>query len=258
MKRERVEKTFWDTDFFEDSRIEEITEAFGDAAPAYYMRLALRMLREGGPIRFSGAVAILKKNHAGIQAESFVNHCISIGLFTKYGDEISSERVEREIASLREKRNQWNERKKKQKESRGNPAGITRDSEQEQEQEQEQEKELGRGGGGKPFEPPPEPEITYPPGFDTPGIRDWVPKVREKLRQHSRSLDQLGFEALCARYGGYPEPASTLEKALKFTCSLTSARNVVDPPDDSRRARDGPRKSNLETLAELRKQYEGE
>lgn len=142
LKKEKVEQTFWDTDYFETSDIEDIEDRFGDAAPAYYQRLALRILREGGYIRFDAAVGILKKKSIGQRAEEFVNYCVGIGLLYRDGAYLRSGRADREIEKLSSKRDEWRKRKRIQKdspkppqefpqESHENPQGIPQDSEEE-------------------------------------------------------------------------------------------------------------------------------
>lgn len=141
-RKEKVEKTFWDTDFFQDSTIEELEDRWGDASPAYYMRIVLRILREGGAIRYESAISILKKRDIKDNAQAFLIECIGMGLFYRDGDSIRSKRADREIDQLSSKRDKWREKKKRfPKDSPENPLRFSGDSEKEKEQEKEKEVE---------------------------------------------------------------------------------------------------------------------
>lgn len=151
-KKEPCEKTLYDTDFFEDAKIQEIEAAFGDAASSWYQRIAFRILREGGPIRFAGAVAILSKTQCGARATEFLELCIEVELFYREGTLISSARADREIEALATKRDKWREKKRIPKpspqtpppfpgDSPENPEGIPEASEKEEEKEGEEDLE---------------------------------------------------------------------------------------------------------------------
>lgn len=244
MSGERVERTFWDTDFFEDSRIEDVMVEFGDAGAAWYMRLALRVLREGGAIRKKGAIGILRRMEIGDRAEAFIDYCVSIGLFFESGECISSKRAEREIADLTTKREKWREKK------RGQRKVVPGDKPGTQEQEQEEEQEDPKKETVTPITVA-VPAVEYPPELDTPGVREWVPKFAAKLRANGRTLDAIQLDAHFARYLGYPKPADDFETALKHSCSLTVCKNLYDPPTAGNGARASPRET-----AEERKRRE--
>lgn len=218
-RKERVDQTFFDTDFFDDSKIEEIEELFGDAAPCYYQRIAFRILKEGGPIRFSGAVAILKKRQIGERAEAFLNACIEIGLFYREGDLISSSRADREIESLRDKRDKWRKKKRPdgdspktptrfEGDSPGNPPRIRGDSEKEQEEEKEKEEEGKRNQGEVQEGEPPRPASKPVPDANRNGpappddpTEHLDPKTREFLPMAERALRPADAAEVMIRNG---------------------------------------------------------
>lgn len=188
LKKECVESTFFDTDFLQDSKIVEIEDVFGDAAPRYYIQIAFQILREGGPIRYQAAIAILKRTKLADESKKFIDYCVECDLFYRDGNYLSSQRADLEISSLKTKRDKWREKKRRfPKDSPENPRGFQGDSEKEQEKEQElegeneKEQEEGTGTFGgvqgeqrSPTEPPPnrtrtlEPEVKHPAAAPKP------------------------------------------------------------------------------------------
>lgn len=83
-----------------------------------------------------------------------------------------------------------------------------------------------------------------PAKYQTPVIREYVPKVIQKLRANNRQFGQMEFEALVMRCQC---DVKRLEEALIFTASLTKVLNVIEPDDRSRGSPKGP--SNLDVLA---------
>jgi hypothetical protein len=185
-RRERVEKTLFNTDFFSDSKIQEIECVFGDAAPAYYELIAFQVLKEGGPIRYAAALAMLRRKHIAERAEEFLTYCLDIGLFYKQDNLISSARADREIEALGTKREKWRKKKgghedseepaeRLQEDSKGNPGGIREDSEKEKEGEKDPEPSLKKGKGKrKPVE---KREVEPYVFLSDPEISKWTQKL---------------------------------------------------------------------------------
>jgi hypothetical protein len=117
-KRETVDKTFWDTDFFEDEGIVALEMEFGDAAPAYYMRIAFMILRNGGPIERRVVVHRLSKatSLTPESIEKLIELCEVYNLLIVSNGLLSSKRAEQEIHNLSEQREVWRDEKKLQRE----------------------------------------------------------------------------------------------------------------------------------------------
>lgn len=90
---------------------------------------------------------------------------------------------------------------------------------------------------GSPREPKPDFELVG--AFDTPEVRKalaaWAGKLKAQTR---RVLDQFQVDALCARF----QDPKRLVAALVFTCSLSSAKNVVEESESPERAPSAPPK----------------
>lgn len=164
-RKEKVEKTFFDTDFFKDEKIQYLIAEYGNDGPTWYLRIALAILSEGGELHGKMARAFLKQLQATPEAaERFLADCVEIGLFYLAGDVIRSYRADREVELLTTKRDSWRSRQRKSRDLHGCHTGVTRDSrvshrDSEKEQEKEQEPEVDRETGevqegGRPLPPP--------------------------------------------------------------------------------------------------------
>ena len=163
--KEKVSKTFLDTDFFADAKIQFLIAKFGAAGPTYYLRVALAILSEGGRVHSDIAGLFVEQlGTSADNAKAFLDACIRIGLLYQDGDFYGSARADREISALTDKRSKWREDKQKErasskapKRSKKTPHGVRLDttktqkeSEYEYEEEKEGEKEQEVNRKGKP------------------------------------------------------------------------------------------------------------
>lgn len=251
-KKEPVDKTLHDTDFFEDSKIQEIEATFGDAAPAYYLRVAFRILKEGGPIRFNAAIAILSKTKLGERANEFLSLCVEIGLFYRTEGLISSARADREIEALAGKRDKWREKKRIPKtpqqlpstlpgDSPGNPTGIPGDSEKEEEGEEEKDQDPEIVPIGIPPEPDLPDELAdfasqHLETLETATLRDFNIAAQHG-RRPMKQYPQLWFRPdelmeIVSRYGAQGIPPDQLHLGFRFVADWM--RGEIDNGRDAR------------------------
>lgn len=147
--KEKVDKTFLDTDFFFDSKIQYLIAELGAVGPTYYLRVALAILSEGGSLHQKIARSFVRQLGASDEAvESFFALCLEVGLLYEDGKTYRSARADREIQSLVDKRDNWRKRQNRKRDKVETPPTVTqvsrvtlRDSEEEKEKEQEEELE---------------------------------------------------------------------------------------------------------------------
>jgi hypothetical protein len=72
--------------------------------------------------------------------------------------------------------------------------------------------------------------IEAPPSFKSPELDKLILSWQMRLTQYNRTLDQIGLEALCSRFG----TPDKLKRALEYTLSLSKALNVIEPPEPGR------------------------
>ena len=93
---------------------------------------------------------------------------------------------------------------------------------------------------------PVEDDLVLPLGYGGPELLKWLKTWKLKLEKQGRRLDQMGVDALVLRYPNAPQD---MLRALVFSCSLTKALNVYDPPDktpvDNRTIAQGSVSKNL-------------
>ena len=144
-----VSRTFWDTDFFYDEKIQYLISEYGAAGVTWYMRIALAILSEGGELKPIIARTFLKQ--LGCEStDSFFEALQAVELIYLSPDKnLRSLRADREIASLQDKRAQWSarQRNRRNRDSLSSPPNVTRDTyvshrESEKEKEMEEEKEV--------------------------------------------------------------------------------------------------------------------
>lgn len=230
-RKERVDKTFWDTDFFQDSKIQEIEARFNDAAPAYYELIVFQILREGGSIRWQGAIAILRKKQIADQAEAFLTACVEIGLFFRDGEFIGSHRADKEIENLSAKRDTWRTRQNKKRVntetnksisqvSRVTHAVVTRDSEEEEEHEHEEEKEVDQ-----------EKEQEREAGGPSRHRKPEIPKRIEPPDPSSKpdDIDPNDWKQAVERLPQPTDPPSEWQKSNQWVCA--GRRPMLKYPD---------------------------
>lgn len=206
-RKEKVDRTFFDTDFFSDAKIQFLIAKFGAVATAYYLRIALAILSEGGSLHELIAHAFIEQLGASPETtQGFFEATIKVGLFYKEGETIRSHRADREIEQLLNKRDKWRKDKDRPKtppqpttDSTDVPPGIQADStkspkDSEEEEEGEQDKELegepGKRKGNRrrapkyrDFNPA---DFEWPPAWDERAIeqmRVWIEYKSETINK---------------------------------------------------------------------------
>jgi len=255
--KEKIEKTFFDTNFFDDAKIKFLENEFGDAGPAYYMRLILSILREGGALHERIAKSFLKKTQLGEgRIEEFLEACLEIGLLYLTEDKkyFRSHRADREIQALHEKRESWRSRQTKHRDSpsvthksRKRHASVTRDTnechrdseeEEEHEYEHEQEKVHEREPERRPKAEPPA-KVEHAPGVFL------APTEREKvISAHGEEFFNRCCEKLSAWIAQDPTPKRKRNGRNAAATFRVWVINAVSD-EDTRRARAGPLPNGL-------------
>jgi len=163
--KEKVDRTFFDTDFFLDSKIQFLLAEYGPAGPTYYLRIVLAILSEGGELSRKIATSFIKQlGKSEEEASDILNNLIEVGLLYDDGKFLRSSRADKEVGTLGDKREKWRikqrllreSKEKRERHPRESPECLGRHSvdseeEEEEEEEHEDEKELenesGKGTG---------------------------------------------------------------------------------------------------------------
>jgi hypothetical protein len=221
VSRAKLKHLLIDVHFFNLPKIRALGKRFDSAGKLSLVEAYCQMsCATNGVISLDAMTCIVEDN--GIKAEKadeFLSYCLENNLIIKELDGYSNTRVIKDQESYGNKL----EKDRKRKDSNGKKAESERvpldsdiDFDFDNEDLRSNKKETVKTE-----------LLTLADGFNTPEIRKWVAAWREKLKSQGRPLSQMGLDALCRRYIGQPKQ---FLDALVYSCGLTKALNLIDPP----------------------------